>query len=59
MVNDCVGAYTNNQKKLIISVMDKREAVKVKKKIKEIDPGAFVIVGTTNDIQGDGFKPIS
>ncbi|MBE6958606.1 MAG: YitT family protein [Ruminococcaceae bacterium] len=59
MVNDCVGAYTNDQKKLIISVMDKREAVKVKKHIKEIDPGAFVIVGTTNDIQGDGFKPIS
>ena len=59
MVNDCVGAYTNHQKKLIISVMDKREAVKVKKRIKEIDPGAFVIVGTTNDIQGDGFKPLS
>ena len=59
VVNNCVGAYTNSEKKMIISVMDKREAVKVKKKIKEIDPMAFVIVGTTNDIQGDGFKPIS
>lgn len=59
VVNHCVGAYTNNEKRLIISVMDKREAVKVKKKIKEIDPVAFVIVGTSNDIQGDGFKPIS
>lgn len=59
VVNNCVGAYTNNEKKMIISVMDKREAVKVKKEIKQIDPVAFVIVGTTNDIQGDGFKPIS
>ena len=59
VVNDCVGAYTNNEKKMIISVVDKREAVKLKKKIKEIDPVAFVIVGTTNDIMGDGFKPIS
>lgn len=59
VVNNCVGAYTNNEKKLIISVVDKREALKLKKKIKEIDPVAFVIVGTTNDIQGDGFKPIS
>ena len=59
VVNNCVGAYTNNEKKIIISVMDKREAVKLKTKIKEIDPAAFVIVGTTNDIQGDGFKPIS
>lgn len=59
VVNNCVGAYTNNEKKLIISVMDKKEAIKVKKKIKEIDPVAFVIVGTSNDIQGDGFKPIS
>ena len=59
VVNNCVGAYTNNEKKMIVSVVDKREAVKLKKKIKEIDPVAFVIVGTTNDIQGDGFKPIS
>lgn len=59
VVNNCVGAYTNNEKKMIISVVDKREAVKLKKLIKTIDPMAFVIVGTTNDIQGDGFKPVS
>lgn len=59
VVNQCVGAYTNNEKKMIISVVDKREAIKLKKKIKEVDPEAFVIVGTSNDIQGDGFKPIS
>lgn len=59
VVNHCTGAYTNNEKKMIISVVDKREAVKLKKKIKEIDPVAFVIVGTSNDIVGDGFKPIA
>ena len=59
VVNNCTGAYTNNEKRMIISVMDKREAVKVKKMITQIDPVAFVIVGTTNDIQGDGFKPLS
>ena len=59
VINHCVGAYTNNEKKMIISVVDKREAVKLKKKTKEIDPMAFVIVGTSNDIVGDGFKPIS
>ena len=59
VVNNCVGAYTQNEKKMIVSVMDKREAVRVKRKIKQIDPVAFVIVGTSNDIQGDGFKPIS
>ena len=59
VVNNCSGAYTNSEKKIIISVVDKREAVKLKKKIKEVDPSAFVIVGTTNDIQGDGFKPIA
>lgn len=59
VVNNCVGAYTKSEKKIIISVVDKREAVKLKKIIKEVDPTAFVIVGTTNDIQGDGFKPIA
>lgn len=58
VVNHCVGAYTNNEKKMIISVVDKREAIKLKKMIKKVDPAAFVIVGTTNDIQGDGFKPV-
>lgn len=58
VINNCVGAYTNNEKKVILSVVDKREAVKLKKKIKEIDPIAFVIVGTSNDIVGDGFKPV-
>lgn len=59
VVNNCAGAYTNSEKKIIISVVDKREAVKLKKIIKEVDPTAFVIVGTTNDIQGDGFMPIA
>jgi uncharacterized membrane-anchored protein YitT (DUF2179 family) len=58
VINNCVGAYTNNEKKVILSVVDKREAIKLKKKIKEIDPIAFVIVGTSNDIVGDGFKPV-
>lgn len=59
VINHCLGAYTSNEKKMIISVVDKRESIKLKKKIKEVDPTAFVIVGTTNDIQGDGFKPIT
>ncbi len=56
VINGCVGAYTNKEKKVIISVVDKKEAVRLKKKIKEVDPVAFVIVGTSNDILGDGFK---
>lgn len=58
VINHCVGAYTNQDKKMIVSVVDKREATKLKHKIKAIDPMAFVIVGTTNDIVGDGFKAI-
>lgn len=58
VINNCVGAYTNHEKKVIISVVDKREATKLKHKIKQIDQAAFVIVGTTNDIVGDGFKAI-
>ncbi|MBQ7289135.1 MAG: YitT family protein [Clostridia bacterium] len=56
VVNDCVGAYTNNKKKMIVSVVDKRQSVKLKHKIKNIDPSAFIIVGTSNEIVGDGFK---
>ena len=57
-----INRFVKNETKVLENFIDKEikaKAIKVKKKIKEIDPAAFVIVGTSNDIQGDGFKPIS
>jgi len=52
----CVGAYTGENRTMIVAVVDKRQAVRLKRKVKEIDSGAFTIIGTSSEIIGDGFK---
>lgn len=55
VLNDCKGVYENSPKRAIISVVDKKQAVLLKHTIKEIDPVAFTIIGTSSDIIGKGF----
>lgn len=50
------GAFTGEDKTMIVVVVDRRQAVRLKHKIKEIDPRAFTVISTTSDIIGDGFK---
>ena len=55
-VTDAIGEYTQTPKAMIHTVCNKSEAVKLRTKIKELDPNAFVIISTSNDIIGSGFK---
>ena len=57
-VNDVVGEFTHDQKSMIHTVCKRAEAIKLKKKIKEIDPGAFIIVTTSSEIIGRGFRNV-
>lgn len=52
------GAYTGEPKTLIFTSCKRAEAVKLKKKIYEIDPNAFVTVQSTSEIIGRGFRSI-
>lgn len=52
---DAEGGYTGEKKKILITVCKRNEAFKLKNKIKEIDPGAFVIITDANEILGKGF----
>lgn len=54
----CVGFYTNEEKYIIYSVVSKKQIVKLKKIIKNIDPKAFVIVSSNSETIGEGFKNI-
>ena len=50
------GGYTGEKKTIIITVCKRREAYKLKMKIRGADPTAFVILTDTNEILGKGFK---
>lgn len=52
------GLFTNNEKKMIITVLDSKEIHGLKEFIKAIDKNAFVIVTDVHEVYGEGFTPI-
>lgn len=50
------GMYSKNEKEMIFLVVSRNEVKTVQRKIKEIDPRAFVVVTDAYDTFGEGFK---
>ena len=55
-VMSAYGAYTQQGKTVIMTVCRRSEAIKLRKKVYEIDPGAFIIITKTSEIMGKGFR---
>jgi len=53
------GAYTNDEKEIITSVLGNKQFIKLKNHIKEIDKTAFIITYNVHETVGEGFKDIS
>ena len=52
------GMYTQAEKEMIFLVVSRNEVAGVQRKIKQIDPRAFVVVTDAYDTFGEGFKPL-
>ncbi len=50
------GAYTGEDKEIIVTVCKRLESLRLRKKVKEIDPHAFIIITKTSEIMGKGFR---
>lgn len=50
------GAYTGENKTVLMTVCRRSEAIRLRKKVYEIDPSAFVIITKTSEIMGKGFR---
>lgn len=57
-VTSAVGEYTKQEKVMIHTVCKRAEAIKLRSKIKEIDPKSFVIITTSSEIIGRGFRGV-
>ncbi len=55
-VSPCTGAFSNNDKKIVITVLKRSQAVDFRKIIKTIDPHAFSVAINSSDILGKGFR---
>ena len=52
---DGEGAYSKTEKHVICCAVHKNEYSKVKRKVKEIDPNAFIIITNAGEVLGMGF----
>ena len=50
------GAFTGEEKEVIITVCKRSEALRLRRRVKEIDPHAFIIITKTSEIMGKGFR---
>lgn len=50
------GGYTNEEKDIIVTILDRKEYYILKKHLKIIDPNVFVTVRTVQEVYGFGFS---
>ena len=50
------GAYTHEGRKLILTVLNRAQAVRLRGYIRSIDPHAFIVITNTSQIIGKGFR---
>ncbi len=55
---ECEGSYRHEREFAIISVMNRFQAFKLRSYLKQSDPHAFIIITSTSDIIGKGFREI-
>ncbi len=51
-----VGGFSNSEKRIINTVVSRKEYLIIKNKVKEIDPRAFIWVSFVNEVLGEGFS---
>lgn len=57
-VNSVIGEYTKQEKTMIHTVCKRMEAIRLRDEIKRVDPHAFIIVTTSSEIIGRGFRNV-
>ncbi len=50
------GAYTGDERSVIMTVCKRSEAIKIRRFVHDVDPHAFIIINKTSEIMGKGFR---
>ena len=57
-VSICSGAFTGEDRRMIITVLNRNQAVLLKQFIKKTDKNAFTMITNSSDILGKGFRTV-
>lgn len=52
------GAYTNENKEVITTILDRKEFIKLRNFIREIDKSSFITINNVRETLGEGFKSL-
>ncbi len=52
------GAYTGADRPVLYTVITRSEVSQVKELVSEVDPAAFMVIGTAHEALGEGFRPL-
>ncbi|NLA11233.1 MAG: YitT family protein [Firmicutes bacterium] len=53
------GGYTGAEREVLLCAVSRPQVARLKALIHELDPAAFVIIGTAGEVRGEGFKELS
>lgn len=57
-VYEATGAFTGSDKKVVLTVMKRSQAIQLRNFIKKEDPAAFIMITNTSEIIGKGFRNV-
>lgn len=57
-VNTVVGEFTGEEKSMIHTVCRRVEAIRLRNRVRELDPHSFIIITTSSEIIGRGFRGV-
>ena len=55
---NATGAYTGTERCMLYCVINRSEVSVLKSLVREIDPGAFIVIGQAHEVLGEGFRPL-
>ncbi len=55
---EAVGQYTNETKYVLLTAVKRSDAIKLRNKVKEVDPNGFIMIANTSEIIGKGFRGV-
>jgi len=53
------GAYTHEGRTVLLTVMNRHEAIQLRRFVRQVDPHAFVMIMNTSEIIGKGFRGLN
>ena len=53
------GAYTGDERTVLFTAINRRQTPELREIVRQADPDAFVVISPSNEVLGEGFKPLT